>query len=809
MKAQSKFNSEKFGQGSFLERFLFEKRLLILVIFSALAVFLGFHMFKLRPEASFLRMIPTYHPYIKNYIANQDKLKGLGNVVRIAVETEQGDIFTKEFLEALQQITDDIFFIKGVDRGGLKSLWTPNTRWTEVTMDGWESGAVIPDTYDGSPSSIEEVRQNVRKSGEIGVLVANNFKSAIILAPLLDIDMDTGEPLNYKRLSDDFEKMRQKYQTGAVKIHIVGFAKMVGDLIDGASRVILFFGIAFVLLLAILFYNCRCWKSTLVRGLSSSVAVILQMGLLSLLGYGLNPYSMLVPFLMFALGVSHGIQMFNAMVVEMLDGKNSLTAARLAYRSVYIPGLAALFTDCVGFATLFVIAIGVIQDIAVGASIGVIVVALTDLMLLPVLMSYTGVCANTVEIFRKRSSSLRHPLWTLLAKLTRPKPAIVMILIAAIGFGAGIYIRKDLKIGDLDPGAPELRPDSRYNLDNAFINNNYGTSSDVFVIILKTPEEGNGEYSAVVATDLLKLKLIQTEGVQGVVTYVDALKRLSAAYNEGNYKWMTISRDPTTLRNMTHHVPRKLASRDGSISPLYIFLKDHKAVTLERIVKVTEEFSKAYSTESAQFLLAAGNSGIEAATNIEVKKAHIMMTLLVYAVVFTVCVITFRSIRGALCVLIPLLLTTILCEAIMAMMGIGIKVATLSVIAVGVGVGIDYGIYIFNKLRYYLAQGHPLSQAYYYTLNTTGRAVTFTGITLAIGVATWIFSPIKFQADMGLLLTFMFLWNMIGAILLLPALASYLLKGVREPKESISDTGATGTGVEALSGLQKESASSN
>ena len=69
-----------------------------------------------------------------------------------------------------------------------------------------------------------------------------------------------------------------------------------------------------------------------------------------------------------------------------------------------------------------------------------------------------------------------------------------------------------------------------------------------------------------------------------------------------------------------------------------------------------------------------------------------------------------------------------------------------------------------------------MSKAYLETLQTTGKAVFFTGLTLAIGVATWIVSPIKFQADMGILLTFMFIWNMIGALWLLPALARFLIK---------------------------------
>ncbi|MCG2750365.1 MAG: MMPL family transporter [Desulfobacteraceae bacterium] len=772
----------KNGKASALENLLFGRRALFLTLFIAITLVLGYFMLQLRPEASFLRMIPSYHPFIKNYIDNQVNLKGLGNVVRIAVETEEGSIFSPEYLDVLQKANDEVFFIRGVDRSGLKSLWTPNTRWSEVTMDGYHSDQVIPDTYDGSKDSIELVRTNILKSGEIGSIVANNFKSTMILAPLLDVDMETGQPLDYHRLAKDLEGIRDKFQKGPIKIHIVGFAKLMGDLIDGASRVILFFGIAFLFLLVILYINCRCWKSTSIRALSSLVAVIWQMGVLSLLGYGLNPYSMLVPFLMFALGVSHGIQMFNAMAHEMIYGADKLNAARLAFRTIFRPGLAALVTDCLGFATLMVIRIGVIQDIAIGASIGVAVVAFTDLMLLPILMSYTGISKNTIEIMKQRESGTSHPLWSNVAKFSQKKYARVAIILAVIGLMAGVYMRQGLKTGDLDPGAPELRADSRYNLDNAYINANYGTSSDVFVVMLKGAEAANANYNAVVATDLLKLKLLQTQGVQGVATYVDVLKYLYTASSEGNYKWMTIPRDQKTLDNMTVSVPLTLSSRDGSLSSILIFLEDHKAETLERIVKVTEAFAKENNNEKFKFLLAAGNSGIEAATNIEVEKAQLLMTVLVYAVVLLICMIAYRDWRGSLCVVLPLFLTSVLCEALMAKMGIGIKVATLPVIAVGVGIGVDYGIYIYNKLLHYRSLGHKLTPAYYLTLVTTGRAVSFTGITLSIGVATWAFSPIKFQADMGFLLTFMFLWNMVGAMVLLPALVRFLIKDKPEPE---------------------------
>jgi uncharacterized protein len=759
-----------------MERILFAKRPVFMAAFLIITLFLGYHMMQMRPEASFLRMIPTYHPYIKNYLAHQEQLKGLGNMVRICVETTNGDIFTKEYMEVLKKMTDEVFFVSGVNRGALKSLWTPATRWTEVTEDGFAGGEVVPPTYDGSQQSLDQVRLNILKSGEVGTLVANDFKSSVIVAPLQDIDPETGKPIDYKHFSEKLEEIRTKYQNDNIQIHITGFAKIVGDLIEGSTRVLMFFFIAFAILLTLLYFNSRCWKSTTMRAVSSIAAVIWQLGIMKLFGYGMNPYSMLVPFLMFALGVSHGIQMFNAMAHEMMQGADKLKAARLAFRQIYVPGLAALFTDFIGFATLIIIRIGVIQDIAIGASIGVAVVSITDLMFLPLLMSYSGIGDKTLVRLRKKEAGSIHPMWAFLSKFTQRKFAAVAIIISIIGLVAGMQAKQDLKTGDLDPGAPELRPDSRYNLDNAYMNAHYSASSDVLVVMLTTPPSGNSAYPVVVATDKLAWKLKGLQGVQTVKTHVDFLKLLNSAYVEGNLKWMALPRSKTALDNMITKIPDSFMKEVGTLSPILVFLDDHKAETLERVVAAVEKFAKENDTKDAKFLLAAGNAGIEAATNIEVEHALTMLTILVYAVVFLTCLITYRSLRAAICVVTPLALTSVLCEALMAKMGIGIKVATLPVIAVGVGIGVDYGIYIYQKLVFYRNQGHRLTPAYYRTLNTTGRAVSFTGITLGIGVATWAFSPIKFQADMGFLLTFMFLWNMVGAMVLLPALARFLFK---------------------------------
>jgi predicted RND superfamily exporter protein len=761
----------------FAERLFFTHRKVVLLVFAVLTVWLGLQAAKVKPDASFEKMIPTGHPFIANYLADRDDLKGLGNVIRIAVETREGDIFQRDFLDTLKQISDEAFFIPGVDRSGLKSLWTPNMRWTEVTEEGLAGGPVMPDTYDGSPQSLQQVRKNVLRSGQVGRLVANDFKSTIILVPLLENNPQTGERLDYQAFSRALEdKVRDKYQDENLRIHITGFAKVVGDLIDGAEDVALFFAVACGITLVLLFLYSCCWRSSLAVLLCSGMAVLWQLGLLNLMGLGLDPYSMLVPFLVFAIAVSHGVQMFNAVAHGGKAGLEPEQAARRGFRRLYLPGLTALVSDGIGFATLWVIEISVIRDLAIAASTGVAVIILTNLVLLPVIMSYIRVGRTAVERLDGKQVA-HHRVWRVLSGFAGPRLAPVA-LGAGLGlFAFGWYAGQELQIGDLDEGAPELRADSRYNLDNRFVVENYSASTDVFVVMVHTPPDQCVSYETLATVDYFQWYLADQPGVQSVVSLVDRTKRVISALNEGSLKWMALSRNQLVLNGTVggQQAAIDLYNADCSMLPVLVFLEDHRATTLQRVVEAVNRFTQEHDTGIIELRMAAGNAGIEAATNIVVAEARYEMLAWVYAVVCLLVLLAFRSLRAVICIVLPLALTSVLGQALMVFLGIGVKVATLPVIALGVGIGVDYGIYIYSRLQTHILGGNDLPTAYFKTLIGTGKAVAFTGITLAIGVATWAWSPIKFQADMGVMLTFMFLWNMLGAVILLPALARYLL----------------------------------
>ncbi|MES9972058.1 MAG: MMPL family transporter [Candidatus Thiodiazotropha sp.] len=751
-----------------------------------MTVLLAYQALGLKINASFERMIPTNHPYITNYKENKSELAGLGNALRIAVAVENGTIFDAQYLDTLRRMNDEMFLMPGVDRPYMKSLWTPAVRWVGVTEVGLDGGPVIPDDYNGSKESLGQVRANVERSGEIGQLVSANYKSSIIHVPLTETVGGSGERIDYQNLSQRLESFRQRYEAEGVKIHITGFSKLVGDLIEGLHEVFIFFAMTIGIATAVLYWYTRCVRSTLLVVFCSLTAVVWLLGLLPTLDYELDPYSILVPFLVFAIGMSHGAQKMNGIMQDIGRGTHKLVAARYTFRRLFLAGLTALLADAVGFAVLMVIEIPVIQDLAITASIGVAVLIFTNLLLLPILLSYTGVSVSAAkrslraESFEEKDPQRRkHPFWAMLDHFTERKWASIAVVVGAVMGVGGFIVSLDLKIGDLDPGAPELRPDSRYNRDNAFIVSNYAASSDIYVVMVKTPQFECVLYDTQVKVDLLEQRLQQLPGVESTKSFASLAKSATASMNEGSLKWYDLPRTQGMLNAIATRAPRELFNQNCDLLTIYVFLQDHKAETLEGIVNGVESFAAQYNTEKVKFLSAAGNSGIEAATNIVVKRANVQMLLLVYSAVIVLAFVAFRSWRGVVCAVLPLMLTSILCEALMVWLGIGVKVATLPVIALGVGIGVDYALYILTVTLAGLRNGLSLSDAYYKALTFTGKVVVLTGITLGIGVVTWAFSPIKFQADMGILLAFMFIWNMLGALILLPALGYFLLKPAR------------------------------
>jgi predicted RND superfamily exporter protein len=487
-----------------------------------------------------------------------------------------------------------------------------------------------------------------------------------------------------------------------------------------------------------------------------------------------------VPFLIFSIGVSHAVQMTNAWKQEVVAGHTAVRAAHLAFCKIFIPGSLALLMNALGFAVIMLIDIPIVHELGVTACIGVMLMIVTNKLMLPIIISHLRL-ERRLLVGDSGQPKDRHRLWWRLSALAEPGPALAVLVVSVLLLGVAMFKARQLEVGDIGAGAPELRADSRYNQDNAKIVASYSIGLDVLAVFVQARQVEEACLSPAVmrAVEAFDFKMRSVTGVQSVQSVAGFGKTVIAGNNEGNPRWAAI---PGSARGLSQGA-RAYVPEDGLVTDgcqqmqILVFLTDHDGATVAHVVQQAERIIAQVQVPEMEFRLAGGNVGVMAASNDAVKRAEVLMLVALFGSVLVFCWLTFGSLRAVLCILVPLAIVAVLCNALMAMLGIGLKVATLPVMALGVGVGVDYGIYLYERIQHEMAEGAKLRQAFYQAMCQRGTAAVFTALTMAIGVGTWAFAPLKFQADMGVLLSFMFLVNVLGAIFLLPALAAWFNQG--------------------------------
>ena len=771
-----------------LSRFLFGNSRMVLWGLTLVTLLLVFQASRLAIDAGFEKQLPKNHPWMEVFREYQSQFGG-ANRLLIAVRNREGDLFNPDSLEKVRLVTRALGAVPGVDRSSITSIFTPNVRFVRIVEGGFEGGNVVPADWQPTEEMAQLVRENVLQSGQVGRLVANDFSAAMVSARLIETDPETGEAPDPIEVGAHLEELiRDPYVDDQVDIHMIGFSKAVHDIASGAIWVAAFFLIALAVTAVFVRGFTRSWQLTLLPLATSLLAVVWTMGSITTLGYGLDPMSILVPFLIFAIAMSHGVQMVGALSSGLRDGLSPAEATRQAYQQLLTPGFVALISDSVGFLTLLFIPIPVIQHLAVMSATGVILIFGTGFMLLPLLLARLKVSPELIDRL-SQPMPLRESLWKKINIATKPVFAGILVVLALGGGLLAYDSANQVIIGDADQGLPELRPDSRYNVDSLTIADSFSIGVDLMTVIVESHADGSIDHDVMDLIDEFQWQISQVEGVRSTLSLPQVSRILTAAWSEGSPKWRELPRNGDMLMQSLSSIDTSsgLLNSDASVMTVMIFTEDHKAATITRVTDAVELFDQTYGTDGvARFRLATGNVGVMAATNEVVSAAQLSMLWTIYGVVIALGLLAFRSIRATLCVVLPLVLVSILCYSLMVLLGIGLKVSTLPVAALGVGIGVDYGIYLTHQLLLARRSGLSLSAGYLVALRRSGNAVLVTGLTLAVGVATWIFSDLKLQADMGVLLSFMFAGNMLGALLLLPALQRIIPGGGAEG--SVSET---------------------
>jgi predicted RND superfamily exporter protein len=758
-----------------LEDLVFRHRLPILVVLGLFTAAMFWFAAQLRMEAGFAKQLPTGHEYIETFFEYQAELSGANRLI-VVLRSRDGDMWSQPFLARLEQLTDAVFFLPGVDRRTVSSIWTPNTFYFEVTEEGMTADNIVPsDVVPDSigPEDIARIRNNVITGDLVGRLVATDYSAAMVTAELLEVDPETEKRLDYLDLAARIDtEIRERFEGDGYDVHILGFAKLMGDIAEGAMSVARFFVLAFLLTAAAVYFYSRSWILTFLPLFCSVVSVVWQFGAIYLLGFGLDPLAILVPFLVFAIGVSHGVQQINLLSKEICQGADPVTAARRSFSGLLVPGTMALVTDLVGFGTLVLIPIAMIQELGITALIGVGFKIVTNLFLLPILVSYFrfdgGFVARQTRARAARERWISH-----MGRIAEPRYAVRAVVGFAIIFGMAVHFSRDRHVGDLHPGSPELHQYSRYNVDVRSVVERFSFGLDVLTVIAEADPEACIDFDTMEHLAAFSWRMRNVPGVLSVISLPLVARQSNSGWTEGNLKWVDLPRNRFSLVRVAGLVPEQtgLVNVDCSLMPVYVFMADHKAETIKGAIAAVHEFNEENPFAGVRLRLASGNIGVMAAVNEELERSETPMMTYVYLAIIALVFVTYRDWRATVCCSLPLVVATFVGYWFMKELEIGLKVATMPVMVLAVGLGVDYAFYIYNRMQLHLAEGVDVTNSYKQALLETGTAVVFTAITMAVGVWTWSFSALKFQADMGLLLAFMFIINMIAAVTLLPALA--------------------------------------
>jgi uncharacterized protein len=398
-----------------IEASAFAHRRAILVTLALFTLAMAWFALQLRMDAGFDKQMPVGHEYIQTFQKYRDDVLGASRLT-IVVKARKGDIWNATALKRLYEVTQAVSFLPNIERLGVQSLWTPNSFVNEITEEGFRAdplidGTITPDAL--KPETIANIRQATSQGGFVGTLVSRDQTSAMVSAELIEYDSN-GRKLDYiayNRLLE--ERLRARFEDTDFEIQIIGFAKQIGDIAEGAQSVLKFCAFALLLTALAVYWYCHSLRFTLLPIACSLTSLVWQFGTLRLLGYGLDPLAVLVPFLVFAIGVSHGVQQINYIVREIAHGRSNFDACRDSFSGLLIPGTLALVTAFVSFVTLLLIPIPMVRELAIPASLGVAYKIITNLVMLPVAASYFDIdkaYADKAVIKRERRAGWL-PAW--------------------------------------------------------------------------------------------------------------------------------------------------------------------------------------------------------------------------------------------------------------------------------------------------------------------------------------------------------------------------------------------------------------
>ncbi|WP_026244455.1 efflux RND transporter permease subunit [Dasania marina] len=755
------------------EMVVFNHPKIILGAILLITVFFAWQIPSVKMYSDFSDLLPQEHSYIELHNEIKESFGG-ANVIIVGVEVEHGTVFTNSALQKIHRITMAVDSLPGVNHNLVTSVTHRNSRKVRMTPEGNVDSKSYYDPQGGvmSTDTLLQLEADVIADSRIyGPLVSPDKKMALVKAQLNEGQLD------YISTFNEIQKMRTSEQVSGIKIHVTGQPMLVGWAYQYLDQIIEIFLFTALIMVSLLIYYFRKAYGVLVPLAAVIVSSIWGVGIIALFGYNLDPLGLVIPFLISARAMSHGIQIVERYYLELNNHSDHHRAARSTFENLFRPGSLGVVSDAVG---LLLIAIGSIPlntKLAHYASLWALCMIVTVLLAVPLLLSLLPKPNNVTikpNIFRN--------VGFFCAELISSKTAAKRALYIALSFLLiGGYFASTVVIGESESGSPILYQNHDYNLSSKSINDSFPGSEELY-IVAETEKKGGIKNPKVLAalSDLEKHMMLDPE-VGGAKGIPDLIKQVNRLLHNDDPRWMQIPNDPVYVGGlmftymMSSPIPGALnefVDTDERLANLVFYYKDHQGETIRRAIYTAKQWinNNVDRVAGLKFRLAGGTIGVTAAMNEAAYETNLWVLPLVFILIFVLVMFFYQSLAAGSMMFMAMLFATTLTYAYMGASGMGININTVPIIAVGVGVGIDYSIYMMDRIRAEMVDLKEINQAVKRAISTTGLAISFTAITLIAGIVMWVvLSDLRFQADAALLLTVMVLLNAAAAMLLVPS----------------------------------------
>jgi predicted RND superfamily exporter protein len=660
-------------------------------------------------------------------IANQF---GGANSVSIELTTRKNNIFNREDLHTIKDVTDALYGVKGVIPYAVRSIAALEAKRFEFLGAGTpDEELVITPLMPEYPKNAEDVKKvewGVKHNPLVnGVLVSKDGKSALILADFRSqspsgVHLETTEPVAiYHAIS----AIEQKYRRPTIAIRAAGTPIIIGWVNSDGLKYVFAAFVAFLLMIAgTLWYGFRT---------ISGVLLPLRVALLgALMGFGLyrlffgnilfSAAALLAPFIVVAAGACHSVQFLTRFFFEEYPRlRNTEEAIVSTFVSRLRPMLVSLLCDVIPFAIMAMIPFENVRALGIVTALGMLSLTFDEFVLMIPALSSVTLREIEKPYFQEATARAASRVDVWLAKTVRgviDRPAVGVAIIA-------VCVAVTAVLGSSIVSAP-------VGQDNSYAIHNYLTKSWNRSDLFNMEQEINRRFGGVYTMTVLitpragEKKILESPNVLKAVDKLGVFLRSQrsvgyvadpALYVKTRYAFVhgmnkAYVRVPDTRREIGEGLEAFAAMTPGAYDWLYgedynscvitAYCASTNPIDVNRIIKATvAEAHVLFKGLPVGVGIAGGSLGIAQAFNTNIRYWLVVGAFLGFFGTFVLAVMFIRSVILPALLMIPLILGTVAALGIMVMLGIKINSNTVAALAIASGVGIDSEVYLLYRMR--------------------------------------------------------------------------------------------------------------